>query len=66
MTIGIVSCMHAFTARWLDSQGLLLGTEAPVMTPNAADFSFLYLSFLFLGWLQHSRAGYSVLDAETQ
>ena len=28
------------------SLGLLLGTEAPVMTPNSIDFPFL--SFLFL------------------
>ena len=28
--------------------GLLLGTEATVMTPDGAYFSFLLLSFLFL------------------
>ena len=28
--------------------GLLLGTEAPVTTPNGVDFSFLFFSFLML------------------
>ena len=27
--------------------GLLLGTEAPVMTPNGIDFSFLFLTYLW-------------------
>ena len=38
--------------------GLLLGTEAPVMTLNGVDFSFLFLSFLFfLFYFMHDDGG---------
>ena len=47
-----VVCSHAL--------GLLLGTEAPVMTPNSVDFSLL--SFSFSCQLGTNFAGAEMLD----
>ena len=38
---------------FLEALGLLLGTEAPVITPNGVDFSFLFYLLEGALWSKH-------------